>query len=157
MPDLNTFGVRESLHDLGWALRYGYANIASAALAPTASTPAIWVIYNSNTSLIIEGVRVSTDTALTMTLAYKVGDPGLTQLTTHGRNTGLQAAQATAEAQVTAVPSLQGTWLTQPMQAASYIDILAGNWLYLANGWSALLYSPPVAANVTATIFYRAF
>jgi len=127
----------------------------SAKLSPTAANPGIWVIYNNVNLVMVEEIQVATDTALTITIANKASDPGLTANAMVDRNAGGGGNIATGEAQVTALPAGLATMMTLPLAASTITLLLNGHWLAITAGWAMLVYTTQVASNVTVNMFAR--
>jgi len=155
MPTPDAVGLPELLWDQGWCLRYGFTFLFSKLLAPTGVNPANWVVYNNQNTVMIEEISVNTDTAMTLTVSYGSGDPGLTAASRFDRMLAGGGIGPTVEAQVTAKPAGLTDVLSLPIPANSPTLLLNNHWLALTRLNAMVVYTPAVAGNVTVSIFGR--
>lgn len=145
-------GFPQTLFDIG-GLTQGRAGAAicgtaGAALSPTALLNANWLLYPAS-PIYLFSVVVGTDTAITVAFGNVPGDPGWTPVTAQSCNfvVGLNGK---FEAQ--ALATGPGTGFTaHALPAGFYGEILAPGWFVLSNPQAIGLFTPKVAANMTAT------
>jgi len=155
MPTPDAVGLPELLWDQGWCLRYGFTFLFSRLLAPTATTPANWVVFNNQNTVMIEEIAVNTTTAMTLTIAQLASDPALTVGTAYDRKLAGSGSPPKVEAQVTANPANMTNVLTLPIPANTPTLLLNNHWLALARLNSMVVFTPAIAGNVTVSIFGR--
>src|SRR5260370_8513051 len=110
--DPGTYGIPESQWDRGWYLRRGFGQIPFASLSPTAATPGVWVIRNNVTYVVVEGIRVTSDTTLKMTVAATQINPALTTINPQNRLLGASSGLFEFQAAVAALPASLTTLFT---------------------------------------------